>query len=101
MYVQPLEDLGSPITNETPRLTANISTLLNAFLDDISNVDNLYESYKPAIRLAVQLLKTDSKNMSPPETPQSKRSLLPFLGDALNGLQAQLPQETHGKSSSL
>ena len=55
---------------------------LNALLDEFSSIDNIYESYKPTIRLAVQLLTTDSESMSLPENLQSKRSLLPFLGDS-------------------
>ena len=34
----------------------------------------------------MQFLKTESENLSPPENPQSKRSLLPFLGNALKWL---------------
>ena len=47
-----------------------------ALLHEFANIDNIYESYKPIIKSAVQLLKTDLEN------PESKRSLLPFLGDA-------------------
>ena len=54
--------------------------VLNALLDEFSNTNSIYESYKPTISSAVQLLKPDSDNMSPPEIPLSKRSLLPFLG---------------------
>ena len=35
---------------------------------------------------AVQLLKTESESLSPPENPWSKRSLFPFLGDVLKRL---------------
>ena len=59
---------------------------LNALLDEFSNTDSTYESYKPTIQSAVLLLKTESENMSPPQNPQSKRSLLPFLGEALKWL---------------
>ena len=34
----------------------------------------------------MQLLKTELENMSPPENPQSKRSLLPFLEESLKWL---------------
>ena len=54
--------------------------VVNALLDEFASIDNIYESYKPTIKSAVQLLKTNSEN------PQSKRSLLPFLGDALKWL---------------
>ena len=64
--------------------------VLNALLDKFSNIENIYESYKPTIRSAVQLLKADSENMSPPENPWSKRSLLPFLGHALKWLTGTL-----------
>ena len=73
--------------------TASHSTLwlmdaLIAILDEVSNKDTIYESYKPTIDTAVQLLKTELelKNMSPPKSPQSKRSLLPFLGYAIKWL---------------
>ena len=36
--------------------------VLNACLDEFFNKDNIYESYKPTIRPAVQLLKTYSEN---------------------------------------
>ena len=60
--------------------------VLHALLDGFSNIDSIYESHKPTIWSAVQLLKTKSENLSPPENPQSKRSLLPYLGDALKWL---------------
>ena len=40
--------------------------VLNAFLDEFSNIDSIYKSYNPTIGLAVQLLKTVSENLSPP-----------------------------------
>ena len=58
----------------------------NALLDEFSNIDNIYESCRPTILSAVQLLKTNSKNTSPPENLGSKRSLLSFSGDALKWL---------------
>ena len=51
--------------------------VVNALLDEFANIDNIHESYKPAIRLAVWLLKINSEN------PWSKRSILPFLDDTL------------------
>ena len=60
--------------------------VLNALLDEFFNMDSIYESNKPTIQSSVQLLKTESENLSPPENPQSKGSLLPFLGDALKWL---------------
>ena len=49
-------------------------------MGEFANIDNIYESYRPTIKSAVQLLKADSENQ------QSKRSLLLFLGDALKWL---------------
>ena len=43
--------------------------VVNDLLDEFANIDNIYESYKPTIKSAVLLLKTDSEN------PQLKRSL--------------------------
>ena len=54
--------------------------VVRALLYEFANVDNIYESYKPTIKSAVWLLKTNSGNT------QSKRSLIPFLGDALKWL---------------
>ena len=54
--------------------------VVNALLDEFANTDNIYESYKPAIKSAMQLLETDSENL------WSKRNLLPFLGDVLKCL---------------
>ena len=54
--------------------------VFNTLLDEFTNIDNTYESYKPTVKLAVWLLKANS------EITQSKRSLLPFLGDALKWL---------------
>ena len=34
--------------------------VLNAVLDEFSNIDNIYISYKPTIWSALQLLKTES-----------------------------------------
>ena len=50
--------------------------VVNALLDEFANIDNIYESYRPTIKSAVQFLKTNSENRP------SKRSILPFLGDA-------------------
>ena len=36
--------------------------VLSALLDKFSNIDNIYASYKPIIKLAVQLLNTDLEN---------------------------------------
>ena len=54
--------------------------VLSALLGEFSNIDSIYESYRPTIWSAVQLLKTDTENMSPPENPWSKGSLLPSWG---------------------
>ena len=54
MHVQPTEDLSSSTAGEAP--TSNV------LLDEFANIDNIYESYKPTIKSAVQLLKTDLEN---------------------------------------
>ena len=51
--------------------------VVNALMDKFASIDNIYESYRPTIKSAVWLLKADSENQ------QSKRSLLPFLGEVL------------------
>ena len=60
--------------------------VLSALLDEFSNTDSIYITYKPTIWSAVQLLKTDSENVSSPGNPWSKRSLLSFLGNTLKCL---------------
>ena len=69
--------------------------VVNALMDKFANINNIYESYRLNIKSAVPLPKADSENQ------QTKRRLLSFLVDILNGLQAQLPQEMHGKLSSM
>ena len=61
--------------------------LINVLLVEFSDIECIYKSYKPTIWLAVQLLKTESEfeKPLPHENPWSKRSFLPFLGDALKG----------------
>ena len=88
MYIQLLEDLSSPTISETPRPTTCITLCTQCPSRHISNIDSIYESYKPTIQSAVQLLNMESefKNLSPPENPKSKRSILPFLGDALKSM---------------
>ena len=54
--------------------------VVNARMDEFANIDNIYGSYRPTIKSAVQLLNADYENQ------QSKRSLLPFLGDVLKWL---------------
>ena len=54
--------------------------VVNVLMDEFANIDNIYESYRPTIKSAVQVLKADSENQ------QSKRSLLPFLGGVLKWL---------------
>ena len=51
--------------------------VVNTLLDGFANIDNIY---KPTIKSAVHLLKTNLENI------QSKWSLLPLLGDALKWL---------------
>ena len=54
--------------------------VVNALMDKFANIDNICKSYRPTIKSAVWLLKTDSENQ------QSKRSLLPSLGGVLKWL---------------
>ena len=46
--------------------------VVNALLDEFVNIDNIYESYKPTIKSALWLLKTDTEN------PELKSTLSPF-----------------------
>ena len=61
--------------------------LLSAFQAELANLNNIYTSYKPLILTVTQLLKTvPSFNGMSPLSKCTKRSLLPFLGDALSWL---------------
>ena len=51
--------------------------VVNALMYEFTNIENICKSYRPTIKSAVWLLKADSENQ------WSKRSLLPFLGDAI------------------
>ena len=59
---------------------------VNALLEEFSSIDSIYESHKPTLWSALQLFKTDSENLSPPEDTWSKRSLLTLLRDVLKWL---------------
>ena len=63
------------------------SYLLSALQAELANLDSIYTSYKPLILTATQLLKRKpSFNGLSPLSKCTKRSLLPFLGDALSWL---------------
>ena len=75
--------------------TINLSTttpsaptqLLSAFESELSNLNNIHTSYQPLIQVATQLLKKEpSFDGIPVSSKHMKRSLLPFLGDALSWL---------------
>ena len=59
--------------------------VFNALLGEVSNI---YQSYEPIIWTAIQLLKSEllTGKLLTLDNPQSKRSLLSFLGDALHWL---------------
>ena len=62
--------------------------VLNALLGEFTSIDSMYQSYKPTIWTAIKLLWTEPvlDQLSATASPQPKRSLLPFLGDALQWL---------------
>ena len=59
--------------------------MLSALLGEFTNIDSIYQLYKPTIQMAIQLLQTEPAldKLSTADNPQAKSSLLPFLGDAL------------------
>ena len=63
------ENPRSSTAGETLGPTAGISTYSYALLDKFGSIDSIYESYRPTIKSAVQLLKADSENQ------QSKRCI--------------------------
>ena len=63
------------------------SYILSALQTELANLDSIYTSYKPLILTATQLVRREPTfdGMSP-FNRHTKRSLLPFLGDALSWL---------------
>ena len=54
---------------------------------ELTNLESIYTSYRPCILAASQLLRRDpSFNRGSPLNRHTRRSLLPFLGDALSWL---------------
>ena len=61
--------------------------LISALHMELSNVDDIYTSCKPTMISGINLIKTDpSFNGKSQQSTHHKRSLLPFLGDALRWL---------------
>ena len=64
------------------------NTVLNALLGEFTNLDSIYQLYKLTIQMAIQLHWTQPvlDRLSSADHSLPKRSLLPFLGDALQWL---------------
>ena len=61
--------------------------LLSGLQAELTNIDDIYNSYKPFIIPAINLLATDpSFDGNSNYNRHVRRSLLPFLGDALSWL---------------
>ena len=61
--------------------------LLSALEAELNNLNSIHTSYQPLILTATQLLKKEpSFNGIPVSSKYKRRSLLPFLGDALSWL---------------
>ena len=61
--------------------------MISALQAELTNLDSIYTSYKPLIITATQLLRKEPNfNGVPPFNKHTRRSLLPFLGDALSWL---------------
>ena len=61
--------------------------LLSALEAELSNLNSVHTSYQPLIQAATQLLKKEPSFDGIPVTSKCmRRSLLPFLGDALSCL---------------
>ena len=64
-----------------------LTQLLSALEAELSNLNSIHTSYQTLIQAATQLLKKEpSFNEIPVSSKHMKRSLLPFLGDALSWL---------------
>ena len=64
------------------------SFILNGLLGQFINIGIIYQPYKPTIHTAIQLPQTEPvlNKLSPSDSSWLKRSLLHFLGDALQWL---------------
>ena len=62
--------------------------VLNALLGEFTNFASIYQWFKQTLWMAIQLLQTEPalNKLSPTDSPWLKRSLPPFLGDALQWL---------------
>ena len=70
--------------NQQPSALAQLISTLHI---ELSNIDDVYNSCKPTILSAINLLNANpSFNGQSQSHPHCKRSLLPFLGDALRWL---------------
>ena len=67
---------------QTPLVPSHLISTLQA---NFSNLDSIYTSYRPLILAATQVLKKEhSFNGVSTSNRHTRRSLLPFLGDALS-----------------
>ena len=61
--------------------------IISALQAELTNLDNIYTSYKPLILTAIQLLRKElTFDGVSPLNRHTRRSLLPFLGDTLSWL---------------
>ena len=62
--------------------------ILNALIGEFTNIDSIYQLYKPIIWMAIQVLQTEPAldKLSTADNPWAKRSLPPILGDILQWL---------------
>ena len=60
--------------------------MFNAFLGECININSISQSYEPTIQTAIWLLRTGPvlDKLTTADNPLPKRSLLPFLQDALH-----------------
>ena len=64
-----------------------LTQLLSALQTELNNINDIYNSYKPIIIPAINLLATETLiDGNANYNTQVRRSLLPFLGDALSWL---------------
>ena len=64
-----------------------LTQLLSALQAELTNINDIYTSYKPIIILAINLFATDpSFDGNSNYNKCVRRSLLPFVGDALSWL---------------
>ena len=89
MFVKQMERTQQLLNSLQQKLLA-LTYMITSLQVKLTNLDSIYPSYKPFISTAIQLLRREPTfDGAPLFNRCTRRSLLPFLGDALSWLTEQ------------